>query len=1009
MDAVFSSSSSPPGTLFLEKVIAEYQLDASFRHARMEGFAAVTPLAIALVPFHHDHLHGNGSYTIHYKWSDVHFVESLLVSPHDAGNIFPKSMRSSNSRKSASRIVFHMWKKNGEDQQEKVSMIFLSLWIPSDRSPLLDYITRAMHIYSIRSLLGLKEVTETSARAQSDLSHCEDALHEILHARSLFLKRTSESSSSNIDDAHLQCASSLRACSRVLSEIAEEGLLLSRSHREAFFSSSLPALLADAISNEIAAAEQTAKAAIKILSGKSLNKAVHPPSLIALQVARFLFIKSALSMLHFGCLDSDGMYGRRQLLSDAVLPGLLKSTSSDPSAILEICLQLAAYSPTKDAVARKKTLTSLSLLSSTLLTQFEQEAEEDESHLGILRADGVPVIYGSLSAKEAHSLGLPLPSRVLSQIAPFLDPYAEGLTTPGGLSASIRTRFVNHQQKQLGSSTNSTMLERSSSQLAQSSMSNTTKVSNSGIIHLPTINHAIGAHHHSVRPFDYSQVDLGRVDVQAAIQKHASGLFEGRLEALDLADKDISPSSPTMQSSSSSYYPRPSSPELIGHQKAIGLRSGGVLELPLHMPAGLAFRTMHERRTAESISSPIYPQDLVIPNEDDGGQRSTPLKAENPLKASLTDDLTKTGTTRSSLGSPLQRHFTVSSLPMTNTEQAGDSTLETTASHLAFEGRSTVIEIKEISVSLLLALAPILSLKGSSDKSRGPLERSYLKHGHDSSSTSRMMNHRISTQATRENWATENLHPQLHLPYKGEELFSSSENGNDRDDESKADQHDKDIGEVIDDHEFDDVRYYSSSVLSTSVISSNDVGIGDVLMNQVGDGHKLASSLALRVANTIAKLLDVAGKAKSCQVAFVESMKKSTTTTTTASNTLSLSFAATNVTTSAPPYNERMPYSDSYQSTAENAVSENERIYRNPAKFAVRLLTYSSFLDLLMTSSRMRQLVGKDIFKLLRLRCLKEHLEVVLHFREPVLAMAARKLQSVVESLSVWVRIEVHS
>jgi len=909
-----------------------------------------------------------------------------------------------------------MWIKNKEEQQQQqqqqqhvVSMIFLSLWIPSDRSPLLDYVTRAMHVYSIRSLLGLKEVIETSARAQSDLSHCEDALHEILHARSLFLKRTSESSSSNIDDAHLQCASSLKGCSRILSEIAEEGLLLSRSHREAFFSSSLPALLADAISNEIAAAEQTAKTALKILAGKSLIKAVHPPSLIALQVARFLFVKSALSMLHFGCLDSDGMYGRKQLLSNAVLPGLLKSTSSDPSAILEICLQLADYSPTKDAVARKKTLTSLSSLSSSLLTQFEQEAEEDESHLGTLRADGVPVIYGSLSAKEAHSLGLPLPSRVLTQIAPFLDPYAEGLTTPGGLSASIHTRFVtNHQQNQLGSSTTtSTMLGRSSSQLSQSSMSNTTKVSTSGIIHLPTINHSIGSHHHSVRPFDYSQVDLGRVDVQAAVQKHAYGLFEGRLEALDLADKDASPSSPTMQSSSSSYYPRPSSPELIGHQKAIGLRSGGVnLELPLHMPAGLAFRTMRERPTAESNSSPIYPQDLVIPDEDDGGQRSTPLKAENSLKASLTNDLTRAGTDRSSLGSPLQRHFTVSSLPMTDTEQAGDLTPETTASHLAFEGRSTVIEIKEISVSLLLALAPILSLKGSSDKSRGPLEKSYLKHGHDSISTSRMMNHRISLQATRENWATENLHPQLHLPYKGEELFSSSENGHDRDDESKADQHDKDIGEVIDDHESDDVRYYSSSVLSTSVTSSNDVGIGDVLMNQVGDGNKLASSLALRVANTIAKLLDVAGKAKSCQVAFAESRKKSTTTATTASNTLSLSFATTNVTTSAPSYNERMPYSDSYQSTAENAETENERIYRNPAKFAVRLLTYSSFLDLLMTSSRMRQLVGKDIFKLLRPRCLKEHLEVVLHFREPVLAMAARKLLSIVDSLSVWVRIE---
>ena len=55
-------------------------------------------------------------------------------------------------------------------------------------------------------------------------------------------------------------------------------------------------------------------------------------------------------------------------------------------------------------------------LSSLLLSQIEKEIEEKEAHLGALRDDGVPVAYGSLSAKEAHALGLPLPSRVLKEI-----------------------------------------------------------------------------------------------------------------------------------------------------------------------------------------------------------------------------------------------------------------------------------------------------------------------------------------------------------------------------------------------------------------------------------------------------------------------------------------------------------------------------------------------------------------------------------------------------------------
>jgi hypothetical protein len=1000
-----SSASSPPGTLFLEKVIAEYQLDSSSPHARMEGFASVTPSTIILLP-----LHQRGSYLIHYKWNEIRYVEPFLVSPHDAGNIFPNSMRNTNSKKSASRLVFHMWMDHTKHSNQNTStVIFLSLWIPSDRSPLFDFISRAMHVFAIRSLLGLSETLETTTKAQADLGHCNDAIQEILHARSLFSKRISISSStSDFDEAHLQFASSLKGCSRMLTEIAEEGLLLSRSHREAFFSSSLPALLADVISNEYAAAEHAAKTAIQILSGKFTNKSSSPPSLIALQVARFVFLKSALSMLHFGCLDSDGMFGRRQLLSNAVLPGLFKSASSDPSPFLEVCLQLASYSPTKEARKKNISLTSSSFFSSASLMQENQEAGEDEAHLGPLRSDGVPVTYGSLSAKEAHALGLPLPSRLLKQIEPFLDPYAEGLTTPGGLSASIRTRRVashHHQQQQqlqqqqLNNATLSSLSTQtihSSENSTRNSFSNTARVLNTGVIHLPTVNHTIGAHHHSVLPFDYSQVDLGRIDVQAAIQKHASGLFEGRLEALDSAKNDSSPSS---SSQSSSYYPRPSSPELIGHQKAIGLKGGGVLELPLHMPAGLAFRTLHEKQGTsliESVTSPITDGDFIS-DEDDGGQRSTPLKTENSLK-DLKNDSKVSGTMRSK---SLQ-------IPSSSSLSEPEYAFENSVSHLALEGRSTVIEIKEISVSLLVALAPILSLKGSSDTSQGPLATSFLKHGHDSSSTSKLMNHRISMQDTQESWATENLHPDLHLPYKGADFFSPHENDDDDDDETKADKHDNDIGEIKEDHEFDEVRYFSSSILSTSILSSNDVGIGEVLMNNVGDGHKIATALALRVANTIAKLLDIASKAKSSHMAFAESInaaKKSTTKASPLSNTLSMSMVL-NGTATLESTHERKPYDDSYQSSMslENAAGENERLYRNPAKFAVRLLTYSSLLALLTSSPQMRKMVGKDIFKLLRLRCLNDQLELILHTREPVLAMAARNLQSICESLSVWVQ-----
>ena len=55
-------------------------------------------------------------------------------------------------------------------------------------------------------------------------------------------------------------------------------------------------------------------------------------------------------------------------------------------------------------------------LSSLLISQIEKEIEEKEAHLGAFHDDGVPVAYGSLSAKEAHALGLPLPSRVLKEI-----------------------------------------------------------------------------------------------------------------------------------------------------------------------------------------------------------------------------------------------------------------------------------------------------------------------------------------------------------------------------------------------------------------------------------------------------------------------------------------------------------------------------------------------------------------------------------------------------------------
>jgi hypothetical protein len=263
-------------------------------------------------------------------------------------------------------------------------------------------------------------------------------------------------------------------------------------------------------------------------------------------------------------------------------------------------------------------------------------------------------------------------------------------------------------------------------------------------------------------------------------------------------------------------------------------------------------------------------------------------------------------------------------------------------------------------------------------------------------------------QDTQESWATENLHPGLHLPYKGADFFSPHENDDDDDDETKADKHDNDIGEIKEDHEFDEVRYFSSSILSTSILLSNDVRIGEVLMNNVGDGHKIATALALRVANTIAKLLDIASKAKSSHMAFAESInaaKKSTTKASTLSNTLSMSMVF-NGTATLESTHERKPYDDSYQSSMslENAAGENERLYRNPAKFAVRLLTYSSLLALLTSSPQMRKMVGKDIFKLLRLRCLNDQLELILHTREPVLAMAARNLQYICESLSVWVQ-----
>ena len=91
---------------------------------------------------------------------------------------------------------------------------------------------------------------------------------------------------------------------------------------------------------------------------------------------------------------------------------------------------------------------------------------------------------------------------MLKEIEPYLDPYAEGLTTPGGLSASIRTRIVAAYIPQHQTSTStSSILERSSNQRVSTGTSlsnNTTKVSNTGVIHLPTMNHSIGSHHHSL-------------------------------------------------------------------------------------------------------------------------------------------------------------------------------------------------------------------------------------------------------------------------------------------------------------------------------------------------------------------------------------------------------------------------------------------------------------------------------------------------------------------------------
>jgi hypothetical protein len=961
-----ASKESPPNTMFLEKVIAEYQLDSTHPSVCMSGFAYITPQSIICSSDQVNQRLGLDS--IQFKWNIIRYVESYLVSPHDASSIFPQSMRSTRSKRSALRLVFHIWDKNNTS-----TIIPLSLWRPSDRSLLYEFISRAMHVYSIRSLLGLYEVqytnSEMKAKAQEDIIRSFNALHEMIHARSVFLEHMSDILS-DFNEYHLQFASSLRGCSRVLEDCAEHGLLLSRAHREAFFSSTLPALLADSISNEIVSAEQTAKTAVLILSGKDFSK-VSPQSLLSVQVARCVFVKAALSMLHFGCLDSEGIFGRRQLLSQAVLPKLLKSISSDLSSLIEACIQLVTHLSANEDKKKSTSLPTSLLISSSLssLSKNEQENENNSKlTFGPLRADGVPVKYGSLSAKEAHSLGLPLPSNILKEIEPFLDPLtAGGLTSPGGLSATVQTRIISHRQT-------SSISETSLTQLV-SSRSNTTRVSNTGVIHLPCVDHSIGSHLHSSKPFDYSQVDLGRLDVQSAVHRHASGLFSRRLEnaeILDLANKD------------STFYPRPASPELIGYHKAVG-NDKEDLTLPLHAPAGLVFRNIQEGhvKMIESIPIPSSTnrENIEIPEDDDGGYRMTPRATTNNKGITITD------TDKTFL----------------------EDVILNGSSQISLEGHSIVLEIKEISVSLFVALTPILSLKGQVDKSQGPLAMSFLKHGEESNISTRMMQHRITSQDIPETWASESLHPLLHLPHDTEH-FSSLEGDN----ESKADKYDDEVGEVSDDDDNKDdnkdddgLRTLSNAIMSksSSLIFSHDVGLGDLLIDVVRDGHKLASALALRVANTIAKLLDIASKAKISHMANkahtnfcapVENQGLASSFSSLSSDVTSLSKLS--------HINERLPYTDSYQSFVDldNITSENERNYRNPAKFAIRLLTYSSLLDKLVASLRIRQLVGKEIYKILRLRCLKDQLEAILHERELAFSLSTRHLLNVIELISIF-------
>jgi hypothetical protein len=956
---------SPPNTLFLEKVIAEYQLDTTHPSVYMSGFAYITSHSIICSSDQVNQRLGLDS--IQFKWNIIRYVESYLVSPHDASSIFPQSMRSTSSKRSALRLVFHIWEKNTTS-----TLIRLSLWIPSDKSLLYEFISRAMHVYAIRSLLGLYEVqytnSEIKVKAQTDIIRSINALHELSHARSIFLEQMSEILS-DFNEHHLQFASSLRGCSRVLEECAEHGLLLSRAHREAFFSSTLPALLANSISNEIVAAEQTAKTAFLILSGKAFSK-ISPQSLLSVQVARCVFVKAALSMLHFGCLDSEGMFGRRQLLSQAVLPRLLKSISSDLSSLIEACIQLVTHLSSTNEDQKKNTSLPTSLLISSSLSSLLKNEQENENNsnltFGPLRADGVPVKYGSLSAKEAHSLGLPLPSNILKEIEPYLDPLTAGcLTSPGGLSATVQTRIISHRQTSSISDTSLTQLV--------SSRSNTTRVSNTGVIHLPCVDHSIGSHLHSSKPFDYSQVDLGRVDVQSAVHRHASGLFSRRLEnaeILDLSNKD------------STFYPRPASPELIGYHKAVG-NDKEDLTLPLHAPAGLAFRNIQERnvKLIESIPIPMSTnrENIEIPEDDDGGYRMTPRATTTNKGITITDtDTTDTDTTLL------------------------EDVIPNGTSQISLEGRSVVLEIKEISVSLLVALSPILSLKGQVDKSQGPLAVSFLKHGEETNISTRMMQHRITSQDIPKTWASESLHPLLHLPYDTEHYSSLGGDTN----ESKADKYDDEVGEVSDDDNKDDdgLRTLSNAMSISSL--THDVGIGDLLIDAVRDGHKLASALALRVTNTIAKLLDIASKAKISHMAneahthICTPLEKQGLF----SSFSSLSSTVTSV-SKLSHLNERLPYTDSYQGFVDldNITSENERIYRNPAKFAIRLLTYSSLLDKLIASLRIRQLVGKEIYKILRLRCLKDQLEVILHERELAFSLSTRHLLMLVDVLSKFV------